>query len=159
MKKINIVKLIIALALPLFVGFLSALLSAKEILAYSSMLKPPLSPPGWLFSVAWTILYLVMGLASFFLLTSNVPKRTKVAPIALYLVGLVLNFFWCIIFFNLKLYLFSFIWLVALFLSVAILIAMSIKISKKAAFLLIPYALWLMFAGYLNFGAFILNSV
>ena len=77
--------------------------------------KPPLSPPGWLFPVVWTILYVLMGIASYLVLTSGKPDDIALKA---YGIQLAVNFMWPILFFNLNLYLFSFIWLVALWLLV-----------------------------------------
>ena len=77
MRKINIGALVIALLIPLLVGAISAALSAKGMTAYGTMSKPPLSPPAWLFPVAWTILYIMMGLASYFVYTAEISTNQK----------------------------------------------------------------------------------
>ena len=116
--------------------------------------KPPLSPPGWLFPVVWTILYVLMGIASYLVLTSGKPDDIALKA---YGIQLAVNFMWPILFFNLNLYLFSFIWLVALWLLVYQTIRLFWSASKTAGALTIPYLLWITFAGYLNLGIYFLN--
>ena len=116
--------------------------------------KPPLSPPGWLFPVVWTILYVLMGIASYLVLTSGKPDDIALKA---YGIQLAVNFMWPILFFNLNLYLFSFIWLVALWLLVYQTIRLFWLASKTAGALMIPYLLWITFAGYLNLGIYFLN--
>lgn len=117
--------------------------------------KPPLSPPGWLFPVVWTILYVLMGIASYLVLTSGKPDDIALKA---YGIQLAVNFMWPILFFNLNLYLFSFIWLVALWLLVYQTIRLFWPASKTAGALMIPYLLWITFAGYLNLGIYFLNN-
>ena len=158
MRKMNIATLIISLFVPLAVGGISAALSAQGMTTYGSMNKPPLSPPAWLFSIAWTILYLMMGLASYFVLVSTSGFNQKVVPLVVYAVQLVMNFMWSIIFFNWGNYLFAFIWLIVMWALVILCAVQFGRISMLAACLLIPYILWLTFAAYLNMGAYILNK-
>ena len=117
--------------------------------------KPPLSPPGWLFPVVWTILYVLMGIASYLVLTSGKPDDIALKA---YGIQLAVNFMWPILFFNLNLYLFSFIWLVALWLLVYQTIRLFWSASKTAGALMNPYLLWITFAGYLNLGIYFLNN-
>lgn len=158
MKKSDIGTLVIALILPLLVGGISAFLSMKGMAMYGEMAKPPLSPPPWVFSVAWTILYLLMGLASYLIMGSPKSSGIKTLALSIYGIQLVLNFMWSIIFFRWEEYLAAFIWLVVLWIVVIICAAMFYKINKVAAWLIIPYILWLTFAGYLNLGAYILSA-
>jgi len=155
--KIKWKPLIISVAIPLLVGGLSALLTRDSMQTFDQITKPPLSPPGWLFPVVWTILYTLMGIASYLILTADVPTGEKKLPLTVYAVQLAVNFFWSILFFNFELYLFSFVWLVLLWLLIITTIIAFGKISKPAAWLLIPYLLWVTFAGYLNFAIYLLN--
>lgn len=157
MKKISVSTLIVALLIPLLVGGASAALSYKGMAAYENMIKPPLSPPAWVFSVAWTLLYLMMGLASYFILDAEADTRNKTIVLALYAIQLAMNFMWSIVFFNWKAYLFAFIWLIIMLCVVIICAVRFFSISKTSTFLFIPYILWLTFASYLNMGAYILN--
>lgn len=158
MGKNRLGAMIVALLVPLLVGGLSAFLSADGMALYAGMEKPPLSPPPWVFSVAWTILYLMMGRASYFIFVSENSGRNKSVAIALYLLQLVMNFMWAIIFFNWGNYLFALIWLIVLLCVVILCTQAFYKVSKGAAYMMIPYCLWLVFATYLNLGTYILNK-
>ena len=157
MKNISIGTLIGALLVPMLIGGISAALSSKAMILYKSMDKPALSPPAWIFPVVWTILYLMMGLASYFVLISEVNTRSKAMALIIYAIQLLMNFMWSILFFNLGMYLLSFIWLLIMW-AITIVCAMRFyNISRTATYLLIPYILWLTFAAYLNFGSYLLN--
>lgn len=153
--KINWKALIVSLLIPLAVGGAAALLTRSGMADYSSAIKPPLSPPAWLFPVAWTILYLLMGYSSYLIWAANDPKSRS--ALLLYAVQLFVNFLWPILFFGLKLRLTAFFWLVLLWVLVYLTIRQFSGISERAGDLLLPYILWLTFAGYLNLGAFLLN--
>ena len=149
--------LAIALVIPLAVGGLSALVTRREMEAFSQLNQPPLSPPSWLFPVVWTILFLLMGLASYLVLTGNAPDGVTRRALTVYGVQLGVNFFWSILFFNLKWYLFSFFWLVLLWGLILVTTILFFPIRRPAGWLLVPYLLWTTFAGYLNFGIYLLN--
>lgn len=157
MRKISIGVLIIALFIPLAVGGISAALSAQGMSAYGNMNKPPLSPPAWVFSVAWTILYIMMGLASYFVAVSDPGTEGKIMAMTIYAIQLGMNFMWSIIFFNWESYLVAFIWLMIMWCIVILCAFRFFAISRIAGYLLIPYILWLTFAAYLNMGSYILN--
>lgn len=157
MKKISIGTLIIALLIPLLIGGISAALSSKGMATYGSMKKPPLSPPPWVFSVAWTILYIMMGIASYFIIVSETSMSSKAMALIVYVIQLVMNFAWSIIFFNAGEYLISFIWLMVMWCIVILCAVRFYPISRVATCLFIPYILWLTFAAYLNLGAYILS--
>lgn len=155
--KINKKLLIICLAIPLAVGGLAALITGGGMDTFETLSKPPLSPPGWLFPVAWTILYILMGIASYLVLTSGKPQESVRRALVLYGIQLAFNFLWPILFFSLSAYLFAFIWLVVLWLLILAAAISFHRISNAAGYLLIPYLLWVAFAGYLNFGIYLLN--
>ena len=152
--KIQWKNLITCLAIPLAVGSLSSLLTQNSMETFNSITKPDLAPPGWLFPVVWTILYILMGIASYLVLTSGKPNDKALTT---YGIQLIFNFFWSIIFFNLELYLFAFIWLVLLWLLILKTTLLFYQISKPAGYLMVPYLLWVTFAGYLNFYIYLLN--
>ena len=145
------------LALPLIIGGLSALLSGPGMELFASLEQPPLSPPGWLFPVVWTLLYLMMGLASCLVLESGGERKQISAALTLYGVQLAVNFFWSIFFFNMQLYLFSFFWLVLLWCLILATLISFYQLSKPAGLLLVPYLLWVTFAGSLNLAIALLN--
>lgn len=147
--------LIFCILLPLAVGGAASLLSNNGMETFMSVNQPLLSPPAWLFPVVWTILYTLMGISSYLILTSE-EENIRRAGI-LYGYQLVVNFLWPTFFFNFQWYLFSFLWLMLLIGLVAAMVREFYKISKPAAYLNIPYLLWLMFAAYLNFAIWQLN--
>ena len=154
--KHNLKSLLIALAIPLAVGGLSALLSGG-MGNYRALEKPPLSPPGWVFPVVWTILYLLMGYSSYRVyFAGKSPAYTRRALI-LYGIQLFLNFLWPIVFFCFHWYLGAFFVLVALWIVIFLTLRTFSAIDETAGDLLIPYVLWVTFAGYLNFGIYFLN--
>ena len=152
--KIQWKKLISCIAIPLAVGGISAFLTWDGMQTFQALNKPALAPPAWLFPVAWTILYILMGIASYLVLTSGKPNKLA---LALYSAQLIFNFFWSIIFFGLERYLFAFIWLALLWLLILLTTISFYKISKPAGYLMLPYLLWVTFAGYLNFSIYLLN--
>ena len=152
--KIQWKDLIISLAIPLAVGSLSVFLTQNNMEIFELLNKPILAPPGWLFPVVWTILYIFMGIASYLVFTSGKPNDTA---LIVYGIQLVFNFFWSIIFFNLEMYLFAFVWLVVLWLLIFKTVILFYRISKLAGYFMIPYLLWVSFAGYLNLSIYLLN--
>ena len=154
--KINWKKLLICLAIPLAVGGLGALLSGG-MSDYGAMVKPPLSPPGWVFPIAWSILYLLMGYASYRILESDASKEEIKKALFLYGIQLLANFIWPLLFFGGGWFLLSFFWLILLWVLIYLTIRAFSNIDETAGNLLIPYILWVTFAAYLNFGIYLLN--
>lgn len=150
-------KLALAVAIPLAVGGLSALLTMDNMVMFDAVNKPPLAPPKWLFPAAWTVLYVLMGIASYSVFTADAPSGKKRVSLIVYAISLAFNFLWSIIFFNLDNYLLAFVWLCALWLLIVIVTVRFFGISKKAGRLMLPYIFWVSFAGYLNYGIYLLN--
>ncbi len=150
-------RLLLCLALPLAVGGLAALLVQGDMALFEALKKPPLAPPGWLFPVAWTILYLLMGLASYLVLVSGGPRQEIRRAWKVYIGQLAVNFFWPILFFSFQLYFPAFFWLVFLWALILITLRRFWRLSSPAGLLLLPYLLWVSFAGYLNLGVALLN--
>lgn len=155
MNRRKIEVLIISILTPLVVGAVSSLLSGNSSGMYADFVKPPLSPPGIVFPIVWTILYILMGVAAFFVFESESPYKKK--ALQLYNLSLVFNFFWSIIFFGKGYYLLAFVWLIALIIIIINVIILFYKVNKLSAYLMIPYLLWCLFAAYLNFGVYLLN--
>lgn len=149
--------MLIALAIPLAVGALAALLTSGAMEDFSRLNQPPLSPPGWLFPVVWTILYALMGAASCLVWVSDCPPEKKRAALSFYAAQLAFNFFWSILFFSWSLYLLAFFWLLALWLLILTTLLLFFECRKTAGWLLLPYLLWVSFAGYLNLAICFLN--
>ena len=148
--------LLICLAIPLAVGGLSALL-AGGMGQYQQLNQPPLSPPGWVFPVVWTILYLLMGYASFRIYTSGKESLHVRGALTAYAIQLFINFLWSPVFFGLGWLLAAFFILVALWIFIFITSNHFSQLDKIAGTLLLPYLLWVTFAGYLNFAFVMLN--
>ncbi len=155
--KIDKKKLITCIAIPLIVGGIAGFLTRNSMDVFKALEKPPLAPPGWLFPVVWTILYILMGISSYIVLTENEPPHKISAAMKIYYYQLVVNFLWSIFFFNFGWYLFSFVWLMLLWVMIIVMIWKFSDISKAAAYMNIPYLLWTTFAAYLNFGIWWLN--
>ncbi len=149
---------ITGILIPVGVGLLAAFLTRDNMDIYDVIVTPPLSPPGILFFVVWTVLYVLMGIGSTLVYNTEGNKSDKDKAILLYTLQLIANFFWSILFFNKMAFLFSFIWLVILWAAILAMIFAFAKINKTAALLQIPYLLWVSFAGYLNFAIFLLNK-
>ena len=149
---------VISIAIALGIGGLSAILTSDSMDIYSDIVQPSLAPPAILFPIVWTILYTLMGIGAALVWNKKdeQPKEVQDALIV-YAVNLFMNFFWSIIFFNMRAFLFSFIWLVLLWVVILIMILKFRKVSPVAAYLQIPYLLWVTFAGYLNLAIFLLN--
>lgn len=150
-------KLIVSILIPLAVGGAAALIANGSFKDFEALNKPPLAPPAWAFPAAWTLLYILMGIAAYLVYCSEkYPGRIERA-LTFYAVQLFMNFCWTLIFFNLKLYLAAFIWLVLLWGAIAGTALLFRFISKAAGWLMLPYLAWVTFAGYLNLGVYILN--
>lgn len=148
---------IIGLALPLAVGGLAGWLTMGSMATYGALVQPPLAPPPWVFPVAWTVLYLLMGIASVLVWKADVPQEDKKRALIWYGVQLAVNFVWPLLFFNAGLYGIALMWLLLLLALVIATMIVFRPISTTAARLLIPYVLWLLFATYLNADIWILN--
>lgn len=146
---------ILSIVAALAIGAVSALTTKNNMNIYETIIKPPLAPPSFLFPVVWSVLYILMGISAAEIYLSNRPGKTY--ALGIYAVSLAVNFLWSIIFFNLKAYTFAFVWLILLFLLIIFTIKKYKPINKSAAFLQIPYLLWVVFAGYLNFMIAVLN--
>lgn len=139
------------------VGALSGWLTREGTQIYAqTIVKPPLSPPGWVFPVVWAILYALMGIGAAKVYQAPASK-TRSMGLNLFITQLVVNFFWSPIFFNLQDFGFSLLWLLLLWGLVLWMILAFRKVDPLAAKLQIPYLLWLTFAAYLNFGVWYLN--
>ena len=147
----------ISIAISLLVGVLSALFTTMGMDKYRLVEKPALTPPEIVFPIVWTILFALMGISAARVWIASEDKG-KNGGLLIYLIQLVVNFFWSIIFFNLQAYGFAFFWLIFLWLLVLLMIVSFSKTDKIAAYLQIPYLLWLSFAGYLNFMVWMLNK-
>lgn len=146
--------LAISILIPLAVGSISALLSGSAS-TYLTLEKPSFSPPAIIFPIVWTILYILMGISSYIIYSSNNPNKSKALKI--YGFQLFFNFFWSILFFGFSQYLLAFLWLIILIVLIILMIKQFYAISPLAAYLQIPYLIWCLFAAYLNYSIYIMN--
>lgn len=149
---------IISVVIALAVGGLSAVVTSDSMDVYSKINQPALSPPSILFPIVWTILFTLMGISAALIYSFRDTKPTDVTrALTVYGINLAVNFLWSIFFFNMQAYLFSFIWLLLLWVVIAAMIVLFKRVSPLAAYLQIPYLLWVTFAGYLNLSIYLLN--
>lgn len=135
------------------VGGLSGLLSRAGIENYNAnVIQPPLSPPEWVFPVVWGILYALMGVSA-----ARIAMTDRRSGLNLFVAQLTVNFFWSLLFFNAAVYGFAAAWLALLWVLVLLMILAFRKADRLAAWLQLPYLLWLAFALYLNVGVWVLN--
>ena len=156
--KSNIKSYVISIIIALATGGISALITSKNMDLYNTIITPPLSPPAILFPIVWTILYILMGISAAIIYnTETASVAAKKSALYTYAISLFFNFFWSIIFFNNRNFLFALIWLLILLILIVITIRKYYKISPIAAYLQIPYLVWVSFALYLNFAIWYLN--
>ena len=124
---------------------------------YATLARPDFAPPNWIFAPVWTTLYVLMGVAAFLVWQKGLSKKEIKVALTIFGVQLVLNTLWSIIFFGLQSPLWAFIEIVFLWIAIVATIVAFARVSKLAAWLLVPYILWVSFAGYLNFMIFWLN--
>ncbi len=146
---------VVSCLIPLLVGGLSSFLVKSGFLHYFTLNLPPVSPSEAAFPIVWTLLYILMGVASYLIFASGARERRS--ALLLYAFSLIMNFFWPLIFFGAGMYLVALIWLGLLLITTVLLFIRFFRIRKTAAYLLIPYLLWLLFALYLNYMVYILN--
>lgn len=173
MKK-NWKSLLVFLMIPLVTGIVSGLLTMGGMKQFRSLNKPALAPPAWLFPIVWTLLYTLMGISSYLIYFAecmkgkwkellkdgkprNCSQEEKRKALTLYGYQLIVNFLWPVFFFNFQWFGFSYLWLIMLWILVAVMIWKFDKISQAAALINIPYILWLSIAGYLNLSIWLLN--
>lgn len=157
MKKASWKLIIIGILIAEGVGLLSSFLSGDSGAVYKTLIQPPFAPPGWVFPVAWGILYALMGAASGLIPTAHATDREKQRALSVYGLQLLFNFSWSIIFFRFQLLWLSVIVILVLLLLVIMTLIRFLDVWPLAGYLLIPYLLWLLFATYLNIGVAFLN--
>ncbi len=156
--KRNILIYSVSIAVPLAVGVISALLTMGNMDIYKELDTPPLSPPSVLFPIVWTVLYILMGISCATVWKYRKTDKNTEKALYYYAASLVFNFVWSILFFNLRLFLPAFIWLLMLLYLIVRTVICYFKVYRPAAYLQIPYIVWVAFAGYLNLGVRILNG-
>ncbi len=148
--------IVIAIAICMCVGYTAHIFQEEALLMwYPSLDKPSLTPPNSVFPIAWGIIYVCMGLSSGIL--CNIDSERKRPLILLFIIQLMLNFLWSISFFYLQSPLFGLINIVLLDYLAGTYIYSTYKVKRLSAWLFLPYALWLVFATYLNTYIFVMN--
>lgn len=152
--KINLKKLIIITLVTFLVGGFFSFFTMNNMDTFKELAKP-IDVPAVVFPIVWSILYLLMSISYYIVSNSNSEYKDEAKTA--YILQLIINSFWSLIFFGFEAYLLAFIWIIILLISVIIMIIYFYKVSKFAAYLQIPYILWIIFAGYLNLGIYFLN--
>ncbi|OGY41968.1 MAG: TspO protein [Candidatus Buchananbacteria bacterium RBG_13_39_9] len=155
--KINWSKLILSILICLAAGWLGSIFTTAAVQTwYAGINKPSFNPPNWIFAPVWTILFILMGLALYIIMVKGKGPKAKQAQI-IFSIQLVLNILWSFCFFYLRSPLAGLIEIVFLWVFILLTIIYFYKISKTAAYLLLPYILWVSFAAFLNFTIWRLN--
>jgi len=154
----NFFKLLIAIVLSLLTGVIGSLSTSSSIQEwYPTLVKPALNPPSWIFAPVWTTLYVMMGVAAFLIWKREGELKNIKLPLTLFVIQLVLNALWSIIFFGMQNLTFALIEILLLWSVILATIISFMKTSKLAGWLLVPYLLWVSFASYLTFSIWMLN--
>lgn len=151
--KINYKKLITFIIITFVIGSFFALFTNDT--SFYNLLKKPIDIPSIVFPIVWSILYLLMAISAYLISESNNPNKKD--ALRLYFIQLIVNSLWTLFFFGLKLYLFSFVWIILLIVLVSLMIYIFYKINKISGYINIPYLLWLIFASYLSYMIYYLN--
>lgn len=159
MKLAHLSKLIVAIAVCEFAGIIGAAFTMPAVDGwYSTLLKPEIAPPNEVFTPVWTTLFALMGIAAFFVWRKGRERKDVRLALGFFIAQLALNTLWSIIFFGMHSPAVAFMEIIILWFAILATIAAFAKISKLAAWLLVPYILWVSFAAYLNYSIWILNA-
>ncbi|MEX0649821.1 MAG: TspO/MBR family protein [Candidatus Andersenbacteria bacterium] len=154
----NIGKLIIAIVVSQLAGAIGSVFTVPSIPTwYASLVKPELAPPNWVFGPVWISLFVLMGISAFLVWKRGLDRKDVKISLGVFLVQLVLNTLWSILFFGFQNPGAAFLEILILWLAISCTIFLFYRISKAAAWLLVPYLVWVSFAGYLNYALWVLN--
>jgi translocator protein len=158
MGKINFFKLIMSIIICQIAGLIGSVFTVTSIQSwYSTLNQPSFNPPNWIFGPVWTMLYLLMGISLYIVWNRGIKTKFQKQAVMVFGIQLVLNTLWSILFFGVKSPFWAFIEIMILWGAILITIFYFFKISKTAAYLLVPYALWVSFAAILNLAYVLLN--
>ena len=158
MFKLNYWKLAISIVACQLAGVIGSFATSSSVTTwYPELIKPTFNPPSWLFAPVWIILYALMGVALYMVWDKGIKTKQSKWAIKLFGFQLGLNSLWSVLFFGLKNPLLAFLEIIILWTAILLMIMAFRRISKPAAYLLIPYILWVSFAAILNFSLFYLN--
>jgi len=157
MKKSDIIKLVISILIPLALGAIAGRFTAQAVPEwFASLNRPSFSPPNWIFGPVWTVLYILLGI-SLFLIWKQIPSKERNGALWIFSVQMFLNFIWSFVFFYFNQIGLALIVIVGLWISIVFMLISFYKLKPSAAYLNLPYLLWVTFASILNAGYFILN--
>jgi tryptophan-rich sensory protein len=152
-----IIKLVISILLPLAVGAIAGMFTSKAIPEwYASLNQPSFNPPNWVFGPVWTTLYIVMGI-SFFMVWKLEAGKKRNEAMGIFLVQLLLNFGWSFCFFYFKMIGLALLDIIVLWTTIVLMMIRFYKLKPLAAYINIPYLLWVSFATVLNAAYYWLN--
>ena len=151
-RGINWKILIISLVIVYLVAFIGGIFTSSNVnTEWYNSIKPSITPPSWVFPIAWNILFLLIAISLYFSWINAKNKKTKIKIAGVFGINFLLNILWSIIYFSLKNPFYAFIEIIILWISILCMVCTSYKIDKKAGYLLIPYLLWVSFAIVLNY--------
>lgn len=157
-KRFQFFPYLISLLIVLFIGFVASLVTRPEIAGwYSTLKKPSFNPPPWLFAPVWTIIYIMIATAAYLVWKHHSRKPVYIIARLVYFIQLILNFSWSITFFGMHQIATAMIVIILLWSSILVNINWFNKFNRVAAWLLIPYLLWVSFASVLNVSIYFLN--
>jgi translocator protein len=151
-------KLVIAIVVSELAGGIGSLFTVSAITNwYPMLIRPALNPPSWIFGPVWTTLYILMGIAAFLVWNKGFDRQDVRKALGVFLLQLVLNAVWSVIFFGLHSPFWAFVDIIALWTTIIWTMTIFYKISKPAMWIMLPYILWVSFAAYLNYSIWMLN--
>lgn len=154
----NKIKLTIAIVVSQLAGIIGSIFTTTEVNGwYTTIAKPSFNPPSWVFGPVWTTLFLLMGIAAYLVWKRGLENRAVKIALGVFILQLVLNTFWSIIFFNFQSLGGALIEIGFLWIAILATIILFARISKTAAWLMVPYILWVSFAAFLNYTLYTLN--
>jgi tryptophan-rich sensory protein len=157
-RRSKILKLVASIIIAELAGIIGTLFTTPAIpVWYQLLIKPAFNPPNWLFGPVWTILFFLIGIAAYFVWNEGWENRNVKIALSVYGIQLVLNVLWDYLFFGLQNPFIGFVGIIALWIVIVINILVFFRVSRKAAYLLIPYILWVSFAALLNYSIWQLN--
>lgn len=158
MKKEDIKALVIAIGISQLAGVLGSLFTFSAVDTwYKTLVRPPFTPPEFVFGPVWTTLFVLMGIAAFLVWKKGARKKEGQIALRLFGLQLLLNVLWSFFFFGLKSPIAGSLEITVLWIAIAATIVSFAKVSHKAAWIMIPYLLWVSFATYLTYAFWILN--
>ncbi|WP_413666558.1 TspO/MBR family protein [Mucilaginibacter sp. Mucisp86] len=157
-KRFQFLPYLVSLLIVLFIGFVASLVTRPEIAGwYSTLKKPSFNPPPWLFAPVWTVIYIMIATAAYLVWKHRSRKPVYIIARSVYFIQLILNFSWSIVFFGMHQVAGAMIVIILLWFSIVVNINWFSKFNRTAAWLLVPYLLWVSFAGVLNASIYFLN--